>query len=179
MTEEKMSTKRKINLLLIIILSFWLIWSLFTAFKLHGQKKVLLSQWQEVHLATKNLSDILPNFIYLGKTIPIKQNPLLTQLARIRLDITNELKASDTPWNLNLFLLTDKLIIEQAKLSKALQGREIPTNMIDHIKALQTQWKLRQDAYDYSGKEFKSTFRTYHERKHSLPGYLSFIWDRD
>ena len=119
--------------------------------------------------------------VNLGKTFPVKANPVLTQLARLRLALGDELRSSGPSkeaWSLQALKITDQMITQEALLSGKLEGDVVPLKMKDHVKALKEQWVLRQNAYAKTSVKFIQVLDVYHHNKRSWTARLTLLFDR-
>jgi hypothetical protein len=178
MVTQKMGAKKKSLLLVLVLVVGYLGMSAFTTVRVYQQKKELKLVWSETYSSAKNISDITPNFIYIGKHSSIHQNDLLTRLARLRLSLENELKTSKDHWSTTAIDISDKLISEQDNLSLVLQKDAGLLKMKDHLQALQSQWIVRKEVYKKERILFKVALNRYQLLKNSKTGFLSRLLDK-
>lgn len=168
--------KRKLSLAVVVAICFiWLGW---TSMKIYHQKKDLKEIWKNTYTRAKDISDITPNFIYLGKTTSLHNDELLTKVARLRLALEQELKASQGRWSVKVIEIINQLILEQDELARELEKKAGPETR-NYVQELQVQWKIRKEVYEKERKGFDESHKQYDALKNSMPGFFYQLFDKE
>lgn len=172
--------KRILKKSLVIVIAAYIAVATKTAWQLHGEKKTTLEAWQSYSQSASHLANLSPNFIYFGKTLPLKNNELLVQVVRARLAVQNTLKSplQLESWNLDFVHQVEVLDKLNAELSDALRKLPPPKALREHIGALETQRKLHVAALTQSHQAFTQALERYRLHKKSFMAAPVWLWDR-
>lgn len=140
--------KRSISVVLFISIST-LVAAIFLFNRYKQENRTLDLAARELINASNEVSNIVPNFIYLSKKMLPTEQTLMSEIVKIRFELTQNIQSSTKDLSPNVVLLTEKLITQNTQLVEKLEkvAEKNKDKQLAHIKELKNQWQLRTTTF--------------------------------